>query len=72
MSGRPNYLVILPHHGLFSAHWTEYDAFRAARKLRERREDPMVIEVPQSDGISVTWKLEIPECPDTTEGAEMA
>lgn len=61
MSDRPSYLVILPEFGLFSSHWVEIDAFNAARKLRSRGEKPMVIEVPETDGICVKWQMEIPE-----------
>jgi hypothetical protein len=64
MTDRPSYLVIIPSNGLFSAHWTEYDAFRMADKLISQGtclgDLPYVVEVPQTDGISVSWKLERP------------
>lgn len=65
---RPDYLVIIPPHGVFSAHYTEHDAFKMVDKLRSNEannckfcnEKPFVVEVPQFEGICSPWRLEKP------------
>lgn len=61
MSNRPSYLVIIPKDGLFSAHWTEGEAFQVVEKLISAEiphmYKPYVVEVPETDGISPKWTL---------------
>lgn len=67
MSERPSYLVIIGPQGLFSAHWTEDEAFKMVAKLKDP--DAYVIEVPETDGTSVPWRLEEPKAQRPIEEA---